>query len=80
MDASFCNLDPSALLRMTARDEGLWETLEQDCLEGFQQKTIKVFLTGPSKFARQRVNVRRISRVSGWKHWGRDCATVDLLK
>ena len=32
----------------------------------FQQKTIKVFLIGPFKFARERVNVRRVWRVSGF--------------
>ena len=32
----------------------------------FQQKTIKVLLIGPFKFARERVNVRRVWRVSGF--------------
>lgn len=42
MDASFCNLDPSALLRMTARDEGLWEvSLEQDFSGGVSAKDDK---------------------------------------
>ena len=31
----------------------------------FQQKTINVFLIGPFKFARERLNVRRIWLVSG---------------
>ena len=30
----------------------------------FQQKTIKVFLIGPFKFARERLNVQRVWRVS----------------
>ena len=32
----------------------------------FQQKTIKVFLIGLFKFARERLNVRRVWRVSGF--------------
>ena len=32
----------------------------------FQQKTINVFLIGPFKFARARVNVWRVWRVSGF--------------
>ena len=32
----------------------------------FQQNTIKVFLIGPFKFARERLNVQRVWRVSGF--------------
>ena len=33
IDSSYtCNLDPTAFLRMKAREEELWGTLEQDCL------------------------------------------------
>ena len=32
----------------------------------FQQKTIKVFLIGAFMFARERLNVRRVWRVSGF--------------
>ena len=35
-------------------------------LIGFSKKTIKVFLIGPFKFARERLNVRRVWRVSGF--------------
>ena len=50
------------------RDRELWGTLEQDLpLIGFSKKTIKkVFLIGPFKFARERLNVRRAWRVSGF--------------
>ena len=61
-------LDPRALVRMTAKEEELWGTLEQNFLSmiGFSKKTIKVFLIGPFRFARERVNVRRVWRVSGF--------------
>ena len=62
-------LDPRAFLRMTNKEEELRGTLEQVRLspsDWFQQKTIKVFLTGPLKFARERVDVRRVWRVSGF--------------
>ena len=62
-------LDPRAFLRMTNKEEELWGTLEQVRLspsDWFQQKTIKLFLTGPFKFARERVDVRRVWRVSGF--------------
>ena len=48
------------------RDLELWGTLEQDLSHWFQQKTIKVFLVGLFKFARERLNVRRVWRVSGF--------------
>ena len=49
------------------RDQELWGTLDQDLsLIGFSKKTIKVFLIGLFKFARERLNVRRVWRVSGF--------------
>ena len=59
------NLHPRALLRMTAREEELSGTLEQDFSDWFQKKIIKAFLIGPFKFVRERVNVRHVWRVSG---------------
>ena len=35
-------------------------------LIGFSKKTIKVFLIGPYKFARERLNMRRVWRMSGF--------------
>ena len=39
-------------------------------LIGFSKKTINVYLVGPFKFARERVNVRRVWRVSGLANFG----------
>ena len=59
----------SSSAHVEERDQELWGTLEQDCLWLVSTKkkpTIKVFLIGPFKFARERLNVRRVWRVSGF--------------
>ena len=57
----------SSSAHVEERDQELWGTLEQDLsLIGFSKKTIKVFLIGLFKFARERLNVRRVWRVSGF--------------
>ena len=56
----------SSSAHVKERDKEFWGTLEQDFSDWFQQKTIKVFLIGPFKFARGQLNVRRVWRVSGF--------------
>ena len=67
LDCSTLISTPRALLRMTRREIESsgepWSKIVSDC---FQQKTIKVFLIGPFKFAWERLNVRRAWRVSGF--------------
>ena len=59
--------DPRALLCVTAREDELWGTLEQDSLRLVSTATTKkkkqnkkVVLIDPFKFARERLNVRRV--------------------
>ena len=61
------NLDPE--LFCACRGEGsraLGNPGARFVSDWFQQKTIKVFLIGLFKFARERLNVRRVWRVSGF--------------
>ena len=61
------NLDPqSSSAHDEERDRELWGTWSKIVSDCFQQKTIKVFLIGPFKFAREQLNVRRAWRVSGF--------------
>ena len=58
---------PRALLRMQRRQiKSSGEPWRKIVSDWFQQKTIKVFLIGPFKFARERLNVWRVWRVSGF--------------
>ena len=58
---------PRALLRMQRREiKSSGEPWSKIVSDWFQQKTIKVFLIGPFKFARERLNVWRVWRVSGF--------------
>ena len=61
------NLDPE--LFCACRGEGsraLGNPGARFVSDWFQQRTIKVFLIGLFKFARERLNVRRVWRVSGF--------------
>ena len=64
--------DPRALLCVTAREYELWGTLEQDSLRLVSTATTKkkqnkkVVLIDPFKFARERLNVRRVWLVIGF--------------
>ena len=63
----YSNLDPE--LFCACRGEGsraLGNPGARFVSDWFQQKTIKVFLIGLFKFARERLNVRRVWRVSGF--------------
>ena len=63
---NWLHVDPRALLRVTTREDELWGTLEQNCLRlaSAKNKNKKVVLIGPFKFARERLNVRRVWLVS----------------
>ena len=70
---SITNLEPRALLSMTAREGRALENPETRLsLIGFSKKTctINVYLIGPFKFARERVNMRCVWRVSGLANFG----------
>ena len=58
---------PRALLRMYRREiKSSGEPWSKIVSNWFQQKTIKVFLIGLFKFERERLNVQRVWRVSGF--------------
>ena len=58
---------PRALRCMQRREiKSSGEPWSKIVSDWFQQKTIKVFLIGPFKFARERLNVRRVWRASGF--------------
>ena len=68
---NWLHVDPSALLRVTAREDELWGTLEQDSLwlvstTTTKKQNKKVVLIDPFKFARERLNVRRVWLVIGF--------------
>ena len=67
---SITNLEPRALLRMTAREgRALGNLGTRLSLIGFSKKTLNVYLIGPFKIARERVNVR-VWRVTGLANFG----------
>ena len=69
--AGIVSIDPiepistqSSSSHVEERDQELWGPWSKIVSDWFQQKTIKVFLIGPFKFVRERLNVRRVWRVS----------------
>ena len=61
------NLDPELFCACRGeRSRALRNPAARLSLIGFKKKTIKVFLIGPFKFAREQSNVWRVWRVSGF--------------
>ena len=56
----------SSSAHVEERNQELWEPWSKIVSDWFQQKTIKVILIGPFKFARERLNVWRVWGVSGF--------------